>query len=532
VTSNIARETLESKARLLLSRERELYDLRVLRARAEEWLSALHAVWPERFDVQLEALARRANDLLVGQLSFEIAAAFEYLPASGTLGFGCCDPHALPPSLSIEPVTVAFFEAHPVGNYVASECAPLVGLASQLGLAKFFWRWCESYRSSRFLFLAGCSPRTAQFHTFTDNDRDHFAMFTSHAAALLSNSLLVADIRRERGELEVANQGLDVSLRELRETQAKLVASTQMVAKASRQAGMAEIATGILHNVGNVLNSISVCSEVALARADALPVEGVHRIAVLLEEQQDLGQFFASDPRAAKTVQYLDRLAQRLADDRGKIASELGQLKQHLAHVGAIVSRQQAYARTGTVERCSLAELMDDALLLAQNSQHQGSVQISKVFAETPEVEVDRHRVLQILVNLISNALQALSDSEQPVKRLTAHVAPGAEAGLVELAIQDNGIGITPEAGAQLFQHGFTTRRDGHGFGLHTSALTAQELGGQLRFESAGRGHGAKFILHLPIRAEARLQETGRSARHSVQAPAPDLLQPRGMGER
>jgi C4-dicarboxylate-specific signal transduction histidine kinase len=205
-------------------------------------------------------------------------------------------------------------------------------------------------------------------------------------------------------------------------------------------------------------------------------------------------------------------------------------LKQHLAHVGAIVSRQQAYARTGAVERCSLSELMDDALLLAQNSQHQGSVKISKVFADTPEIEVDRHRVLQILVNLISNALQALSDSEQPNKLLTAHVARGAGAGLVELAIQDNGIGITPEAGAQLFQHGFTTRRDGHGFGLHVSALTAQELGGQLRFESGGPGCGATFILQLPVRAETRLGN-GRGARSSIQAAAPDRLESRGVGE-
>jgi two-component system NtrC family sensor kinase len=517
----IAKDTV---ARLLLSRERELYELQQLRRRAENWLSALHAVWPERFDVQLEALARRATDLLVGELSFEIAAAFEYLPESGALMFGCCDPHPLAIGMNIDPAAAAYFETHQVGRYGASECPPLEALAARLGLAKFFWRWCSSYRDSRFLFLAGYSPRTAQFHVIPETDRDHFAMFTSHAAALLSNSLLVADVRHERAELELANRGLDVSLSELRETQAKLVASTQMVALASRQAGMAEIATGILHNVGNVLNSVNVCSEVALEGADALPVAGIRKIIDLLRSQSDLGHFFGSDPRGPKTIDYLDRLGQSLGEGQAQIASELGQLKQHLAHVRAIVSRQQTYAKVGATESCDLSRVMEDALVLARNSHHQGSVEVIKAFSEIPLVAVDRHRVLQILVNLITNALQALKDSEGPAKHLIAHVRPG-NGELIELAIEDNGIGIAPEDASRVFQHGFTTRRDGHGFGLHTSVLTAKELGGELRFESAGRGQGATFILELPTRPETRQTSASRNPRGLIQASAPDIVQ-------
>jgi len=482
---------VDKKAKLLLQRERELYELRHLRSRAEEWFNALHGVWPERFDVPLEVLARRATDILVGALSFESAAAFEYRMETGEIVFGCADPQPLPAGVAIDRAAAEHFEAHGAGRYDGDRGDPLELIADGLGLAKFFWRWCASSRGTRFLFLAGSSPRTAHFHTFPDTDRDHFAMFTSHAAALLSNSLLMADVQRERTELESANRGLE-------QTQAKLLASTQMVALASRQAGMAEVATGILHNVGNVLNSVNVCSDVARERLEALPLDGVRKVAELLAQQPDLGEFFASDPRAPKTVEYLSRLSTRLLDERSNIASELSQLTRHLTHIRAIISRQQAYAKSGNATRCALPELMEDALLIAGNTHHQGRVDVVKAFAPAPDVLVDRHRVLQILVNLITNALQALKDGDRPDKRLIAHVGVG-KSGTVLLAVEDNGVGIAPEHAARLFQHGFTTRADGHGFGLHNSVLTAQELGGSLRFESAGPGLGAIFSLELPV---------------------------------
>lgn len=519
-TSPLPRPVVDGKAKLLLQRERELYELRHLRTRAEEWFTALHAVWPEHSDVALDVLARRATELLVGTLSFECAAAFEYSFETGQILFGCGDPQ-LPAGASIDREAADYFEAHGAGRYDIEQGGPPRRCAESLGLAKFFWRWCSSYRNTRFLFLAGSSPRTSEFHTFPDTERSHFAMFTSHAAALLSNSLLLADVRREQAELAMANRGLDNSLRELEQTQAKLLASTQMVALASREAGMAEVATGILHNVGNVLNSVNVCSEVALARLNALPVDGVGRVVELLGQQADLAAFFAHDPRGPKTVDYLGLLSQRLTVERDGIASELSQLMQHLTHVAAIVSRQQAYARSGSVERCAVSQLMDDALLLTHNSHHQRSVEVVKAFSPAPDVCVDRHRVLQILVNLISNALQALHDSDRLDKRLVAHISVSSVASeqMVRLAIEDNGVGIAPEHAARLFQHGFTTRPNGHGFGLHNSRLTAQELGGVLRFESPGRGLGATFILELPAsRAASRHPASSRQPQRADSA--------------
>lgn len=463
----------DTKAQILLKRERELYDLRRSRARAEEWLRALHRVWPERLDDSLEALARRTLALLVDTLSFDVAVAIEYQPESERVLFACRDPEAQGFSVRVERGVAAALEVQPSGIYPGAETAALAPLAAALELEKFLWSWRPSHRQTCFLFVAGSGARTAQLHTLSETDRNHFEMYCSHAAALLSNSLLVAD-----------------------------------VAFSSRQAGMAEIATGILHNVGNVLNSVNVCSEMALAHARELPADKLGKLLELLEGQADLGAFFAADPRAPKALEYLRRLAEQVSGAQRELGDELGQLSEHVAHVAAIVSRQQEYAKTSPRERCQLPRLMDDALMLVRASHPRSDVEIVRAYApDAPELVTDRHRALQILVNLISNGLWALDQGAAEQPRLIARIEPAD--GVVRLAIEDNGVGIALEDAAKVFQHGYTTRRDGHGFGLHTSQLTAQELGGRLSFVSAGRERGATFTLVLPLEPPCR-SETER----------------------
>jgi signal transduction histidine kinase len=130
-----------------------------------------------------------------------------------------------------------------------------------------------------------------------------------------------------------------------------------------------------------------------------------------------------------------------------------------------------------------------------------------------PPLWVDRHRLLQILLNLLSNARHAMQESGRADPCLTIRVEPGGE-GRLRISVADNGVGVAPEHLSRLFSHGFTTKKDGHGFGLHTSAVAAEELGGVLSCASAGRGQGATFTLELPLQRERaggreRGQDTG-----------------------
>jgi C4-dicarboxylate-specific signal transduction histidine kinase len=119
-----------------------------------------------------------------------------------------------------------------------------------------------------------------------------------------------------------------------------------------------------------------------------------------------------------------------------------------------------------------------------------------------PVVTVQKHKVLQILVNLLRNAKHACDDSGKATKQVTVRVV--AEHGRVRISVTDNGIGIPAENLTQIFAHGFTTRKNGHGFGLHSGALVARELGGSLTALSDGPGRGATFVLDLPESLEVK----------------------------
>jgi C4-dicarboxylate-specific signal transduction histidine kinase len=128
-------------------------------------------------------------------------------------------------------------------------------------------------------------------------------------------------------------------------------------------------------------------------------------------------------------------------------------------------------------------------------------VQVVREYTAAPSVPVDKHKVLQVLVNLVRNAKFALNDSGRKDKRLTVRVETDGD-GFVKLSVIDNGVGIPPEHLTRIFEHGFTTRKNGHGFGLHSGALAAKDLGGSLHVHSDGPGRGATFTLTLPLRKE------------------------------
>ena len=114
-----------------------------------------------------------------------------------------------------------------------------------------------------------------------------------------------------------------------------------------------------------------------------------------------------------------------------------------------------------------------------------------------PAVLADKHKVLQILVNLLRNAKHALEEGGGGDKRLKLRVGINGER-RVKISVSDNGVGIAPEHLSRIFEHGFTTRKEGHGFGLHSGALAAREMGGSLGAHSAGPGQGATFTLEFP----------------------------------
>jgi signal transduction histidine kinase len=267
----------------------------------------------------------------------------------------------------------------------------------------------------------------------------------------------------------------------------------------SRRAGMAEVATGTLHNVGNVLNSISVSAGLVTAQLRDSRVGHLSKaLGLLREHRQDVASYLTSDPKGKMLPSYLETLAEHFAAEQASMLKEMEDLGRNLEHIKEIVAMQQSYAKMcGVVETLPVSELVEDALRMNLGAFQRHGITIIRQFTPVSPVTVDKHKVLQILINLMRNAKYAMDEAALAEKRLTLTIAPDSQ-GQVLVSVRDNGIGIAPENLKRIFDHGFTTKRDGHGFGLHSGAQAARELGGRLTAYSDGLGKGALFCLQLP----------------------------------
>lgn len=297
----------------------------------------------------------------------------------------------------------------------------------------------------------------------------------------------------ECGELALVYNQMTENLRRSREQLEKAHAD---VVESSRLAGMAEIASSVLHNVRNVLTSVNIASSLIVESLKRSKAGNVAKVVAMLDEHRDdLAAFLTNDPKGAQVIDYLRQLSGHLTGEQTAILGELAQLQKGIEHIMDIVKAQQSYAKiSGTPETLKAADLIEDALKM--NSIRKGSIQVTKEIPPELSLTVEKHKALQILVNLIRNARQACEKSAAPA--ISVRGANGGD--YVRISVTDNGVGIAAENLNRIFAHGFTTKKDGHGFGLHNSAMAAKEMGGNLLAQSDGPGKGATFTLELPLK--------------------------------
>ncbi len=268
----------------------------------------------------------------------------------------------------------------------------------------------------------------------------------------------------------------------------------------ARNAGMAEVATGVLHNVGNALNSVGVAASMMGDKVRRSKLPGLAKANQLLASHaEDLAEFLTTSPQGKQLPAYLGKLGSQLAQEHEEVLAELSSLQKGIAHMTAIVGTQQSLAKAGSggsaTEAIRPAAVFEEALNLGLNVAERSALELNLDFCDSAPLELDRHRLIQILVNLIRNANEALAQATP--RRLD--LAVRMENDRVRFEVRDFGAGIDPENKVKIFAHGFTTRAEGHGFGLHASACAAIEMGGTLRCESQGLGHGSTFVIDVPF---------------------------------
>jgi signal transduction histidine kinase len=301
---------------------------------------------------------------------------------------------------------------------------------------------------------------------------------------------------------ESLEQRVQARTRELEQTQAELVAF-------ARRAGKAEIANNVLHNVGNVLNSVNVSASVVRRTISESRAQGLTRaVALMNEHEHDLPGFIGQDPRGRALLGYFNELVGALQQERINTLGDLDRLARSVEHITYVVAAQQSHSGPSSVmELVQPDELMEEALHLSEQAIARAGVTVVRQYVEVMATTLDKQRLLQILVNLIGNAAQAMERMPGASRRLTlaAQRIQDGNGEWLHITVQDEGEGIAPANLTRIFAHGFTTRQEGHGFGLHSAALSAMEMGGRLTAHSEGPGRGAVFTLELPILAPMAL---------------------------
>ncbi len=269
----------------------------------------------------------------------------------------------------------------------------------------------------------------------------------------------------------------------------------------SRKAGMAEVASGVLHNVGNVLNSINIATNVLQKQVESSAVASLQRLVDLIETKKDqLPDFLRDDPRGQQIPVFLQKLTRTLEQEQQQAISECTEILEHVEHIKEVVNIQQSMARSKAIAmEVDPADLVRQANNAIRDSLDKHGIR----FEQTIDSNVgsflsDKQRILQILINLITNSKDALVEAK--ADNPTIHVQVRLHEDQVIFLVADNGLGIPASQIEQVFQFGFTTKEHGHGFGLHYSANCAVELGGTLKVHSQGLGCGATFELSIPRR--------------------------------
>ena len=319
-------------------------------------------------------------------------------------------------------------------------------------------------------------------------------------------------LKRVQAELQTANDGLELRVQErTRElehqvaskevSRAELAEAQKILILTSHKAGMAEVATGILHNVGNVLNSVNISVSLLADRIRDSRADNVVKAGALLQQNAGQADFLTQDPRGVQLPAYLLKLGENLVGEKQKMEEELASLVKSVDHLKVIIAMQQDYAKVGGVlETLNVEDLVEDAIRINSAALERHAIQLVRDYQPLPQVLLDRHKVLQILVNLITNAKNALTQKTSG-KQIVVRLAAG-KANRFCISVSDNGTGIAPEHVGKIFSPGFTTRKEGHGYGLHNAANAAQELHGSLTLHSEGVGRGVTFTLELPCQAK------------------------------
>lgn len=314
-------------------------------------------------------------------------------------------------------------------------------------------------------------------------------------------NVMAGKVEESHTLLEQENIKLEKEITERKKARAELEAAQKQLVESARLVGRAEVTASVLHNVGNVITSVNVTANSLKEEIRYSKIPNFVKAAGMLKEHKyDLAEFLTKDKKGRKLPVYLTALSKHLEEEWKDFSQRLNELCNHVKIITELIAVQQAPdSAAGLTEVVSIAELLENAFQVNTPSMTDHDIEIIRKFENTPTCRLDHNKFMQIIINLLSNARNALKVSNNAPKTITVGLKK-KEDNRILVEVVDNGIGIPKENINKVFELGFTTKKKGHGFGLHIAAIHAMEMGGKLTAYSAGPGKGASFTLELPLR--------------------------------
>ena len=306
-------------------------------------------------------------------------------------------------------------------------------------------------------------------------------------------------------EMPLADQTMYIwvmrDISERKEAEMRLEQAQLDLLESAHQSGMAEIATGVLHNIGNILNSVSLSAEEVNRLVKEIKFPMFDKAVTMLTDNRDnITDFLTTDPKGSKLIDYFVVLNDSFSKGFTSTKSEIEHMKSHIEMIKDVISTQQEYAKGNHYsETLDINRLIEDALKIERNSLNKNFIYVSTNLNQLPDCEVHKSKLLQVITNLLKNAKEATLENKNIEQRKISIESSKLDSHFAYIRIKDNGIGISEEDISKVFQHGFTTKEAGHGFGLHASIVAMKEMKGNITAESEGINQGTTFTVTVPL---------------------------------
>ncbi|MGL1902011.1 MAG: ATP-binding protein [Fibrobacterales bacterium] len=290
-----------------------------------------------------------------------------------------------------------------------------------------------------------------------------------------------SQLEESRSEIERLHERLKS---EYKEQNSELEVAKEKAGKVDLISGMNEITSSTLHNVKNIINSINLSIEQTKKIEDGDAIQALYKATDMLRTNiNSIEDFIVHDSRGKKLMEYYLAIEEMFEEEVEYHKRSVESLIKKVDSMNSIITTQQVYSGAKENDFVSIEAVVDDALQILATSLEAVKITVDKQFGAVPKVEIHKVKLVHVLVNLIKNAIEAIFEAEKGAGTISIVTEKTDDS--IALKISDNGPGISENDQSNLFQSGFSTKSNGHGFGLSSSKRYLEEMGATISVESS-----------------------------------------------